>query len=191
MSRQNARSAPTGWIAAAYRRLASGRIALAAGNLVILFLIVFNVTGTAPPAGAPTPLALQLAFTKSGFRDVLDRWGPDAVASYRDWLLLDYFFPLVYAIFLSSAVATLSTRRGEAPDAVKRALFVAPLLAVPFDYLENTLHLVLLSHTGHLAAGLILLASVAAAIKWGLIACAGAGIAYWFVRRLSESQRVA
>jgi hypothetical protein len=97
----------------------------------------------------------------------------------------------VYAVFLSSSLATLSSHRGEAPSAVKRALFVAPFLAVPFDTLENTLHLILLSDTGHLAAGLILLASVAAAIKWGLITCAGAGIAYWFVRRLSESQRVA
>jgi hypothetical protein len=175
----------------AYCRLASGRIALAAGNLVILFLIVFNVTGTAPPSGAPGTLALQLAFTKSAFRDVLDRWGPDAVASYRARLWLDYIFPLVYAVFLGSAVATLSTRRGNPPGVVHRALFVAPFLAVPFDYLENTLHLVLLSDTAHLAAGLILLASVAAAVKWGLIACAAAGIAVLFVRRLSGSQRFA
>jgi hypothetical protein len=191
MSHQTAPSARSRWIAAAYRRLASGGIVLAAGNLVIVFLIVFNVAGTAPPSGAPGALALQLAFTKSAFRDVLNRWGPEAVASYRDWLWLDYLFPLVYAIFLSSAIATLSTRRGQPPAAAHRALFVLPFLAVPFDTLENTLHLVLLRDPAHLAAGVILVASVAAAIKWGLIACSAAAIAYWFVWRLVQSRRAA
>lgn len=191
MSHQTALPARSRWVAAAYRRLASGGIALAAGNLVIVFLIVFNVAGTAPPSGAPGALALQLAFTKSAFRDVLNRWGPEAVGSYRDWLWLDYVFPLVYAVFLSSAIATLSTRRGNTPTAAHRALFVLPFLAVPFDALENTLHLVLLRDPAHLAAGLILVASVAAAIKWGLIACAAAAIAYWFAWRLSGSRRAA
>ena len=191
MSHQTASSARSRWVAAVYRRLASGGIVLATGNLVIVFLIVFNVAGTAPPSGAPGALALQLAFTKSAFRDVLNRWGPEAVASYRDWLWLDYVFPLVYAIFLSSAIATLGTRRGDTPAVAHRALFVLPYFAVPFDFLENTLHLILLRDPAHLAAGLILLASVAAAIKWGLIAISVAAIAYWFVRRVSESRRAA
>jgi hypothetical protein len=166
-----------------YRQLARTWIAVLSGNLVIVFLILFATLGTPPPDGAPNVMRLQLAFSKGTFRAVLDQWGPDAVQTYRDNLRLDYIFPLVYAIFLSSAVAVLTHERGIPPTRFQRALFVLPYFAVPFDYLENTLHLVLLrAHT--LAAGLILLASVAALIKWTLLAVTLLAVVMFFLRRL-------
>jgi hypothetical protein len=146
------------------RRLAQTWIVVLSGNLVVIFLILFATLGTQPPDGAPGVVRLQLAFSKTAFRDVLDQWGPGAVQSYREYLPLDYLFPPVYAIFLSSALVVLTRSRRV------RVVFALPYLPVPFDYLENTLHLILLRGDHSLAAGLIVLASLAAAIKWALLA---------------------
>ena len=86
----------------AYRRLARTWIAVLAGNLVIVFFILFATLGTQPPDGAPGVMNLQLAFRESTFRDILNQWGPDAVQTYQDNMRLDYVFPLVYTIFLAS-----------------------------------------------------------------------------------------
>jgi hypothetical protein len=173
MSSQNANRLD--WI---MRRLAHTWIVVLSGNLVVIFLIVFATLGTQPPDSAPGVIRLQLAFSKTAFRDILDQWGPDAVRSYRDYLPLDYLFPLVYAIFLSSALAVLSRPRR------MRFLIALPYLAVPFDYLENTLHLILLRGDHTLAAGLIRLAALAAAIKWALLAVALLAVVIAFLRRL-------
>ncbi len=150
------------------------------GNLVVIFLILFATLGTQPPDGAPSAVNLQLAFSKQSFRDILDHWGPDAVHTYRDTMPLDYLFPPVYAIFLSSALVVLSRR----PGRVVRGIAVLPYFAVPFDYLENTLQLILLRGDDTLAAGLILLASVASAIKWALLAVALLAVVIVFLRRV-------
>jgi hypothetical protein len=167
------------------RHLAHTWIVVLSGNLVVIFLILFATLGTQPPNGAPGVVRLQLAFSKDTFRDILDQWGPDAVQTYRDYLPLDYFFPPVYAIFLSSALAVLVRR----PGRLVRGLVVLPYLAVPFDYLKNTLHLILLRGDDTLAAGLILVASLAAAVKWTLLAVALLAVAIAFVWRLAMAVR--
>jgi hypothetical protein len=162
------------------RHLAHTWIVALSGNLVVIFLILFATLGTQPSDGSPGVVRLQLAFSKHTFRDILAQWGPDAVQTYRDYLPLDYVFPPVYAIFLSSALVVLSRQ----PGRLVRGLFVLPYLAVPFDYLENTLHLILLRGDHTLAAGLIVLAALAAAIKWALLAVALLAVVIAFLRRL-------
>jgi hypothetical protein len=98
---------------------------------------------------------------------------------------LDFLFPLVYAVFLSSAIAVLTRQPGEPPGRLQRALFVLPYLAVPFDLLENTLHLLILRDDA-LEAGLIALAAGVAAVKRALLAVALAAVVTLFAWRAIE-----
>ncbi len=170
-------------INAAYHRLARVWIVALAGNLVIILFIAFALLSSEIPDNAPSVDRLQLAFSKDRFQDVITQWGPDAVSQYRDSLWLDFVFPLVYAVFLASAVAVLTIHQPGAPLPLHRFWFVAPCAAVPFDYAENILHLIILRDTDHLSAPLILLASLAAAIKWTLLALVLLAVVYFFMRR--------
>lgn len=158
-------------------RLASWRIALLAAALSAAFFALFSRIITLP-AGAPGVVELQLAFTVGRFRDVLDVWGPDAIADYRRSMLPDAVFPLVYATALASALAWLRVRSGQRQTPATRAWCLLPYAAAVFDYGENALHLWILRDTAALSAPLILLASLAAALKWGLMALAVVAIAW-------------
>lgn len=170
-------------INAAYHRLARIWIVALSGNLVIILFIAFALLSSDMPDNAPSVDKLQLAFSERRFADILTQWGPDAVEQYRASLWLDFVFPPLYAVFLASAVAVLTAPQPGAPLSLHRVWFVLPLAAVPFDYAENALHLIILRDTEQLSAGLILLASVAAAIKWGLLAAALLAVVYFFGRR--------
>jgi hypothetical protein len=140
------------------------------------------------PAGAPSVLALQLAFSEGTFRDIIDEWGAAGVDSYRASMCLDMLFPAVYATFLTSLLIWLEQRHNadRTPGPVRRAAFwldvlnpfrprgaawlLLPVIAALGDYVENVLHLIILADTSSLSAALILLASLAAAIKWALLA---------------------
>jgi hypothetical protein len=172
-----------------YHHLARTWIAAITGNLVIVFFILFATLGTPPPDDAPNVMNLQLAFSEDTFRDILHQWGPEAVQTYQDNMWLDYLFPPIYAIFLASAAAVLTRRSDAPPTRAQRALLIAPFVAALFDYLENTLHLLILRDDA-LEAGLILLASVAAAIKWALLAVALLAVIGFWLRRLIMGRRV-
>jgi len=170
-------------INAAYHRLAHIWVVALSGNLVIILFIAFALLSSDMPENAPSVDRLQLAFSESRFEEILAQWGPVAVYQYRDTLWLDFVFPPLYAVFLASAVAVLTAPRPGAPLPLHRVWFVLPVIAVPFDYTENVLHLVILRDTDQLSAGLILLASLAAAVKWGLLAAALLAVIYFFIRR--------
>jgi hypothetical protein len=71
-------------------------------------------------------------------------------------------------------------------------LFALPWVAMGLDWMENGLHLILLRNSSRLSATPVLIASLAAAVKWGLIAvtilglffCLLAPAAYKWVRRM-------
>jgi hypothetical protein len=172
-------------IDSAYHRLAAVWVVVLFGNLVIVFFLAF---AAAIPRSGPEIAALQLSFTEDRFRDTLADWEPGAIDAYREWMWLDYIFPLAYAIFLASAVALLTAQPGLPPTRIQRALFVMPFAAAPLDYLENTLHLILLRDPDHLAAGMIGLASIAAAIKWALIGVVFAASVAIFVWRVLAAE---
>jgi hypothetical protein len=167
----------------AYDTLARWWIAAVFGNLTVIFFIIFGVIGPDLPDGAPGVVDLQLAFSKSEFSRIIDLWGPAAVDQFKDTMWLDYVFPPVYAIFFASALATLTYDPERYPGWIVRGLFVLPFIAAICDWIENSLHLVILHDPASLPAALILLASVAAAIKWGLLGIAALVIVALLIRR--------
>ena len=130
-------------------------------------------------------VTLQLAFTTENFQAVLDQWGEAGIALFQQTMWLDYLFPIAYAVFLGSAVARLTIRKDEAPSRrLPLSLTIMPFVAALCDYTENTLHLIILANPADLSAPLVLLASVAAAIKWLLIVVVFWGIIYFLASRL-------
>jgi hypothetical protein len=159
-----------------YVRLAERRIVVRALFLTTLGLVAFVLLDARRPAGSPGAVALQLAFSRQAFADILDQWGTAGVRAYqRSTLSIDYLFPIAYALCLSSSISWLSSGSGSRqPGRATLLIFSLPWAAAALDYTENTLHLILLRDFRQLSATLVLMASLAAAIKWGLITfCVG------------------
>ena len=168
-----------------YLRLAKAHVAWLFLLLTVLGFVAFAVLERARPAGSPGPVVLQLAFSKEAFQQVVAQWGPAGVRLYQDSTLgLDYLFPIAYAVCLSSFIALLTARSEESPSVLHATWFALPFIAALLDWLENTLHLILLANTNNLSASLILLASIAATVKWGLVAFSILVILYLVLRSM-------
>jgi hypothetical protein len=152
-------------------KLANKRVVWLGLALNVLAVAGFVLWGPSPPAGSPGVVALELAFTKETFASILQQWGPAGVRAYQmSTLWIDSWFPVAYALLLSSLMAVLATRADGRCARLGHTTFALPWLAMVLDWLENALHLILLRDPGNLSATWVLVASVAATIKWALIA---------------------
>ena len=166
-------------------RLANKRLVWLALALCALATVGFAVVGPGFPGGSPGIVALQLAFNKETFASILRQWGPAGIRTYQTVTLwVDSWFPPAYALLLSSLIAVLAVRASGRTARLGRALFALPWLAMTLDWLENGLHLILLRNPANLSAALVLIASLAAALKWGLIAASVAGLILLVVARV-------
>jgi hypothetical protein len=167
-----------------YSRLASPRLALTFTVLAgLLFWLLARGLGDLPP-GAPSIFDLQLAFSAEKFQSVLAAWGERNVAAYVNSMWLDYLYPIAYALALSAWLAVLTRRADRIPSRPALALFAAPFLAALLDYVENSLHLLMLALLHATPAALVFLASLAAAVKWTLAGVSILAILALTVRRL-------
>jgi hypothetical protein len=149
-----------------YHWVAQRRVLGASFLMMVLAVVGFAWFDRARSVGTPGVVELELAFTAVAFGDIVAQWGTAGVRAYRmATLLIDYWFPIVYSVFLASLIALLTMQA----DRDLTGAFVLPFLAAALDWIENTLHLVLLRDPGHISARLVLTASVAAAAKFGFI----------------------
>lgn len=168
----------------AFRRLGKGSVAAVGLVLTVLGLLGFSALGADKPAGGPSQIALQLAFSEDAFGRIVAQWGAEGVRTYRDVTLgLDYLFPIAYALCLSGAIAWLTRARGRDPTRLELALFAMPWVAALLDWVENTLHLLLLGDLTRISAAPVLLASLAAAAKWCLMLLSALTILYSLLHR--------
>ena len=172
------------------RRMARGRIVGLSLLLVALASLAFAWFDKARPAGSPGVIALQLAFSEEAFHGIITQWGVEGVQAYqRSTLYIDSWFPLAYASLLSSVIAVLTVRAGGTTGRFQLACLALPFIAWLLDWVENTLHLILLRDPSHLTVTLVLIASIAAAIKWGLIALSIVAILCLVLRMLEARRR--
>ena len=130
--------------------------------------------------GDPQMFALQLAFTKPRFVNVLKIWhqsmGVNAIPAFcKSLRQLDFLFPIAYATFFASIFVTIGNFQGQDLDLTMQLLLSAPILAGLFDWAENLLHLKILKGVNSWLAIVsvkptsIFLASIMALFKWILI----------------------
>ncbi len=169
-----------------YNHLASSRLALLFTALAgFFFWLLTRGVGSLPP-GAPSIFDLQLAFTVARFQSVMGQWGETAMQAYVHSMWLDYLYPIAYALALSAWIAVLTRRPSQPPPRWQLTLFSLPFLAAALDYVENTVHLLMLAVLHATPAALVLLASLAAAVKWTLAAVSILAILALALRKASQ-----
>ena len=153
-----------------YFKLTNPWLALASGALAgFLFSRLAAGLATLPP-GAPSIFDLQLAFTPQRFQFVMEQWGVAAMQNYVTGMWMDYIYPVAYSLALAGFIAWLTVRPNQPPTRWQLALFSLPLIAGLLDWVENTLHLLMLAVLHATPSALVFIASLAAAIKWTLAA---------------------
>jgi len=115
---------------------------------------------------------LELSFTSVNFRGVLLSWGPDGIELFLSTIWLDFIFPVAYSLLLSSTASLLLRQRtiSETPSLagfMYAACFV-PLVAAALDYIENMLHIIIISNR-LFSDTLIAVASAMAVFKFILL----------------------
>ncbi|MEW6517345.1 MAG: hypothetical protein AB1439_10640 [candidate division FCPU426 bacterium] len=131
-------------------------------------------------------LAFQLSFTPARALRAIAEWGLPGVQAYMASMWLDFIFPLGYGLFISGLLARTLIRGGEQANARTLRLAALPWTAVGCDYLENVLHLWMLSRGWPSEWLPLLAASIAAAIKWGIMAFVILALLATWGRRLIE-----
>jgi penicillin amidase len=153
-----------------YHKLTNPWLALASGALAgFLFSRLAAGLATLPP-GAPSIFDLQLAFTPQRFQFVMEQWGEAAMQNYVTGMWMDYIYPVAYSLALAGFIAWLTVCPNQSPARWHLILFSLPLIAGLLDWVENSLHLLMLAVLHATPSALVFIASLAAAIKWILAA---------------------
>lgn len=156
------------WIEIGYLKLASKKIVAASGVIFILSQVAIGyLLHHVGPADA---LRLQLTFSSQAFSEILTKWGDTGVAAYITHFYLDYFHALIYAVFLSSAVAFLTHRPDRKPGSISLGVFILPWIAAICDMAENTIHLYLIRHPNTIEGKLVIFSGICTWTKWSLAA---------------------
>ena len=108
---------------------------------VFIVFVVFVLPGQSAQAneaanGAETP-DLSFTYSTSDLYEMADTYGEQGRADYvRARFTFDLVWPLVYGIFLVSAISW-SFAKATPSESILRRANLAPVLGVVFDYLEN------------------------------------------------------
>ena len=119
------------------------------------------------PENAPGYMALQLSFSVEQFSEVLNIWGPENTLRYQHSMWADFFFPISYAILFTGLLVWIGRSREQTQ--FEQAVWFAPTLAALLDYIENILHLVLLTIGAPYSPQLVQYAANASMMKWVLL----------------------
>ncbi len=105
---------------------------------------------------------------------ILDLYQPDIVGFVRLLYAVDFVMPLAFALCMLCLIGKM-LRYLEVKEGVWRAALLLPLVALPFDYTENALSLLLISQyqDGQMLPTLARVAGIATAAKFLGLACTG------------------
>ena len=175
-------------ISAWLSRVSTGWVALAALVVFLLFtaLVLPGQAGQAAQAtgGAGSP-DTSFFYTPDDLYRMAEAYGEVGRQAYiRARFTFDLIWPLVYTLFLATAISW-TFGRAFAPDSRWQRANLVPLLAAILDYAENlSTSLVMLRYPAQTAV-VDLLAPVFTALKWGLLGAsfllliAGIVVAVW------------
>ena len=175
MSQAKVESALISW----YRKLASAKIVAVCCLLYLVNQAI--ILSILSPLGHD-PLVLQLTFSEAAFADVLEGWSAGNLHTYRIHFVPDYLHGLIYAVFLSSLIAYLTSRSGRDPTRSRQAFFLLPYLACLCDTIENSLHLHLVSNEVAISGELVATSALFTWMKWTLVGLSLGAIVFYIVK---------
>jgi len=115
-------------------------------------------------------LSLQFACNADAAKTILDTWDSTALLHARLSLYWDMGFAPAYGIALAALTERFFAYRNRRGYQSTPAIAWLPIWAALADWLENLLHLYLISASGSVAHALLpALACSAALLKWGLL----------------------
>lgn len=119
--------------------LSNPRAMLFAGLMFLLFVGIFHYfQGKIHPGKRLKSLDARRGYTKAEVADYFETIGPDGREVYRFVTgRIDMIFPLVYGFLMFTALAWLYREYGHRFPFIL-VLFALPLLAMAFDYVENS-----------------------------------------------------
>lgn len=156
-------------ISAWLRQISMGSVTLAALVIFVLFIALVlprqaaSAETEAGEAGSPDS---SLFYTPTDLYRMAETYGEEGRAAYvRARFTFDLIWPLVYTLFLATAISWVYGRAFPADSLWQRAN-LAPLLGALFDYLENlSTSLVMARYPVH-TPGVDLLAPAFTLVKW-------------------------
>ncbi len=143
-----------------------GRVALVSG--VLYAASQFGINTILAPLGLGRVVAFQLTFSRSGIEEILRSWGPEGLEIFKRHFYLDFFHPVIYAVFLFSLLRLLQTRlSGREEGPVPNYLYL-PFAAMAMDFIENILELLVINSPATVPEALIFITGVVSSLKWAL-----------------------
>ena len=155
-----------------FRRISTGWVTLIAFVVAVLFMVIV-LPGQAARAeqisnGAGSP-DTSFLYTPQELYDIAEVYGPEGRNAYlyARWTF-DLVYPLVYGFFLVTSISWLFGRVFPATSPLQLANLV-PVLAVLFDFLENTAVSIVMFRFPQPTEFFAWLAPLFTLLKWGFV----------------------
>jgi hypothetical protein len=154
------------------RRVSTGWVALAALFIFLLFTALVlpqQATKAEQETGSSDSPDMSFFYSPGDLYRMAESYGEQGRQAYvRARFTFDLVWPLVYTLFLATAISWVFAR-AFAPDSRWQRANLAPLLGALFDYLENlSTSLVMLRYPEQTAV-VDVLAPLFTALKWGFL----------------------
>ncbi len=145
-------------------------IVLAAVATVIVWLFMRPVEEALKVASPYGVMELEFGWTVAKINQIFQAWGPELITQELNVTLVDYIFLIVYSSFFAG-VTLLLTRRllSGRIQLVGFYMTLIPFIAALFDAIENVNLILMLVSPTNFPAFAPFLASIFAALKFGLL----------------------
>ncbi len=145
---------------------------------VLVYLLMRPIEVELTTQTAYGVIDLEFAWNVEQMETILSSWGDELIAKEINAVLLDFGFLVVYSLSLTG-VTLLLTKLGAFTSLTNLGYYFAilPFIAAGFDFIENVNLLLVLSSPSSFPSFAPLLASICAALKFGLIIIT---IIFWF-----------
>lgn len=155
------------WLAKFEDWLTRPRRLLLLGIATFGFSLAMSFLLGAAGISASELIQLEITFSPNEFRSLLVSWGADGREAFLAHYWLDFVFPVIYALFLSSLFATsLGPRPPEGRPRRELFFLLLPLFAGFCDWIENIVDLTGALHPELLTDSLINVGASFSRAKW-------------------------
>jgi len=161
------------------------------GSLVfmsIMFVIVmFFVNPSVDGGNGAGVIKLQLSFEKESGIKIINSWGQSGIENFNQWIFTDYIYALAYSVFFASLLSFLILKKGKETYLAYKSVVYLAFIAGFFDWVENTIELLLVNNPSEVSNTLFFLHSIVASLKWAAIPIAVAYILVLLTKKNAHS----